>query len=171
MQSFITQEITLFFTCRLLFHVVVSRKQESTRTTSRVTNGFPHLRINTIYHCLNKRTRCKILPCATFLILPVLFKNTFVDSTFHITVHNEPLLLINHSNDLFQINRLVYLVLCFGINCTNQIILLAKLFKRFFVLLDQIQTIKRNQIVPLIPCRYCRFLSKHFYILGIHLQK
>ena len=106
-----------------------------------------------------------------FLVLSVLFKNTLVDSPFHIPVHDEPLLFINHGDNLFQINGLVYLVLCFGINSAYQIVLLAKQFQCLFVLLDQFQSIKGNQIVPLIPSRNCRFLSEHFYILDIHLQK
>ncbi len=38
-------------------------------------------------------------PCPAFLVLSVLFKNAFIDSPFYITVHNEPLFLINHSDD------------------------------------------------------------------------
>ena len=150
MQSFVTQKITFFFTCRLSFHIIVSSKQESACTTSRVTNSFTHLRIDAINHSLNEWTRCEILSSTAFLILSVLFKNTFVDSPFYITIHNEPLLFINHGNDFFQINRLVYLILCLRINRTYQIILLTKQFKCLFVLLHQIQTIKSNQICPLI---------------------
>ena len=111
------------------------------------------------------------MSCAAFLVLSVLFEDAFVDSTFHITVHDEPLFLINHGNDLFQINGLVNLVLCLCIDSTNQIILFAKQFKRFLILPDQIQAVKRNQICPLITIWDSGFFSKHFYILGIHLQE
>ena len=171
MQSFVTQKITFFFTCRLHFHIIVSSKQETACTTSWVANGFAHLRIDAIHHCLNQWARCEILSGTAFLILSVLFKNAFVDSTFHITVHDEPLLFINHGDNLFQINRLVYLILRLRINRSYQIILLTKQFKSFFILLHQIQTIKSNQIIPLIACRDSRFLSEHFYILCIHLQE
>ena len=143
MQRLVTQEIALLLTRRLLFHIIVCRQEKTSGTAGWVTNRFPNLWGYAIYHCFDEWAWSKVLTGTTFLVLPILFKDTFVDSTFHVSIHDQPLLFINHGNDFFQIDWLVNLVLCFCINCTDKIFLFTQQFQGIFILPYQIQTVKR----------------------------
>ena len=171
MQCFVAKEVSLLLVFRLVFHVVVCCQQETTCTTSRVAHGFTNLWIHAINHCLNEWARCEILTCTALFILTVLFKNTFVNCTFYIAIHDEPLLFINHGDDLFQIDRLINLILSFGIDGTDKVVLLTEKFKSCLILFYQFHSIKTIKVCPLVAYRNCRFFSKEFGILCIHLQK
>ena len=135
MQCLVTQEITFFFTGRLFFHVIICSQEKTSSAAGRVTNRFSNLWGYAIYHCFDERAWSKVLTGTTFLVLSILLKDAFVDSTFHVSIHDQPLFLINHGNDFFQIDWLVNLVLCFCINCADKVFLFTQLFQSIFVLL------------------------------------
>ena len=171
MQSLVSEEITFRLVSRLILHIVISREKETARATGRVAHSLSNLRTDAVNHSFDKGTRCKVLTCATLFVLSVLLQNAFIDSTLHVCIHHQPLLFVNHADDLFQVNRLVNLILRFSVDCTNKVVLFAEYFQCFFILLQQIQSVELNKIIPLIASRYRRIFSKHFNILCIHLQE
>ena len=128
MQSFVAQKIAFSLVGRLILHIVIGREKEATRTTGRVAHRLANLRTDAIHHSLDERTRCEILSCATLLILSVLFQNALIYSTLHVSIHNKPLLLVNHGDNLLQIDRFVNFVLRFGVDGTDKVVLLAEYF-------------------------------------------
>ena len=155
----------------MIFHIIVGRKEEATRTTSRVAYGLANLRIDTVDHSRDERTRREVLSSAALLVLAVALQYALIDGTLHVAIHNEPLLLIYHRYDFLQIHGLVYLVLRLGVDGTDKIALGAKNLQRFLVLRDKVQTIQTGKVVPLVAVRNSRVLTKHFHILCIHLQE
>lgn len=102
MQGLVAEEITLCLVLRLMLHIVVGSKEETACATGRVAYRLSNLRTDAIHHSLNERTWGKILSCATLFILSVLLQDALINSTFHVAIHDKPLFLVNHRNDLLR---------------------------------------------------------------------
>ena len=112
----------------------VRGKEEPAGAASRVAYGLGNFRAGTVNHRLDERARCEILTCSALFVLTVAFQYAFVDCTLHVTFE-KPVLFINHCDDLFQIYRLVNLILGFCEDCADKIILTTQKIERFFILL------------------------------------
>lgn len=171
MQGLVAEEITLCLVLRLMLHIVVGSKEETACATGRVAYRLSNLRTDAIHHSLNERTWGKILSCATLFILSVLLQDALINSTFHVAIHDKPLFLVNHRNDLFKIHWFVNLILRLGVDSTNEIVLAAKNTQCVLILLHEFKTVKLSKLMPLIACGDSRLLAEHLYVLCIHFEE
>ena len=124
----ILKELLLLNILTLSLHMLISCKQETTRTTCWICYCFINLWIYYFNDCLDKSSWSKVLTCSTLFILTILFKNAFIDSTLKVTFHHVPLLRRYHFNNLCKHNRLINFVSCSCKNGSND----AFTFRKFF---------------------------------------
>ena len=129
------------------------------------------MRAGHIDHGLDKGARGKILSGTALLILAVLLKDVLVNGALNVAIHHQPGFLIDESNDLLEINRLVNFVLRLSVNGTDEVLLFAEYLQSLLVLVNQVQTIQINQVLPAVALRNGGFLSEHFHVLVIHFQE
>ena len=171
MQCFVAQEIALGFVLTLRLHKVVSCQEETASATGRVADSLADFWADAVYHRFDKRTWREILAGTALLILSVLLQNPFVYGSLDIHIHSEPVLLINHSDDFFQIYRLLDFVDRFGIYSAYQPLFLTQPLQNLLVVIEKIHSVKFSERIPGASLWNSRFLIKKFDILLIHFQE
>ena len=134
MYGLIVEKFEFLAVLTLGLHVIVSGKKEASGATGRIAHSFSNLWLRYVNHGLDERTRSEVLSGTALFILTVALQNTFIDSTLYIAVHHKPLLVVNHCDDFFEIDRLVNLVLRFSVNGAYKVIQLGKGFKSLLIL-------------------------------------
>ena len=147
-ERLVAQEVELLAVVRLPFHIVVGSQKEATRAASGIAHGFADSRTRHIDHRLDERTGREVLACARLLVLAVLFEDAFVDGTLHVAIEVEPVLLVDHRDDLLQIDGLVDLVLRLDEDGADEAVLLREVLQGLLVLLDEVHAVERQEFLP-----------------------
>ena len=140
MQSIVSQERLQFFVHGLVFHVREGRKQKAASPASWVGHCLTDAWLDDIHNGIDERTRCEVLSRPALLILTVFLKDAFVECPLQVTVHQEPLLLIDKGDKLLKIHSAFDSVGRFREDRTDETRTTAQHIERTFVLVEQVFT-------------------------------
>ena len=147
-------------------------EKKSSGTTTGVCDGFHRLRSDTFHHCMNQRTRGKILTCTALDIFRILLQQTFIDFTFDIGGHCHPFFVVNHLHYTVQNGGTADFITCAFEDFTENTALFAQFFQRGFILFLQFRTLEGVHVRPCVSGRNpCFFFVGRLGILIGHFQK
>lgn len=91
----------------LPFQVLIRRDHKTKGAAGRVVTVFADLGLHETNHHINEHPWCEILACAGFLLIGVLFQQTFIEVAEALFLRGIPVQSIDARDDLFQIFGLV----------------------------------------------------------------
>ena len=159
---FFFQKLLLVFVERLTCNIIVSGKEETTRSAGRVDNGLFGLRAHTGHHCANQGAGRKILACTAFGVFGVLFKQALINLALHIGAHQRPIFAVDHLDDAQQFGRVLNLVLALGVDLPKHPFFRAKAAKHLHIVGFQLRATLACERFPV-----AHFAVGHFFAFGI----
>ena len=151
---------------------LLCRQKETAAAAAGIGDGFARLGAKTLDHSLDQRTGREILTCAGFDILCILLQQAFVDLTFYVGRHGNPLFLIDHLHHAIEDGGIADLVGGLLEDLPQQTALLTQFFQCSLVLFFQFCTFEGVHILPGIAGRDAGFLViGRLGILIGHFQK
>ena len=134
-------------------------------------DGLAWLRAHHVHDGLDERARRKVLACARFDVLRVLFQQALIDFALDVNVQPRPRFAVNHLDEAAQLGRVLDAVLRLAKDDGDQARALAQLGQDVAVMGFERVAVALEQALPAQVLRDGAGLAQLAHLLVGHLEK